>query len=303
MEFRYCLLIGDNCPYFPVKIIPGLVFIAEPYDEKRKERERIIINLIEGYEHCLADHETLNISLTCKICNKIQSSQFGIVDITGLNENVLIELGMLFGFNKPVIILVEKKEDIEFHIPSNIKGIEQIRYKNFLELEQKLGKSFQNLVEFWRKGVDYQINLQSIIAGRIHLCENLIKFKTMDFSCIIISFQEINGRLTPIINRGQKHYISKGMIFELFFHKVKIAGETLDEPIGYLEIIHVQDKISHTVPWILDKNHSFWRNAFVFKPPQKHILKPHIPSQFEDVPVIKIEEYLENLKQIRYISF
>ncbi|MFH1328778.1 MAG: hypothetical protein ABIH76_08075, partial [Candidatus Bathyarchaeota archaeon] len=120
---NYCLLTGGNCPFFSVEIKNDF-FISEPYDAERQQRESAIQGALQGFSYIIADKDVMNIALTCKVCQEIQSSQFGIVDITNFNYNVLIELGMLYGYNKPVVIIVKKDFNLQYEIPSNIIGIE-----------------------------------------------------------------------------------------------------------------------------------------------------------------------------------
>jgi len=109
---NFCLLTGGECPHYPISVIPNSFFLAEPYDSERIEREDAIKKALKGFELQIADEHAMNIAITCKICQQIQKSQYGIVDITNLNENVLIELGMLYGFKKPVLILVKSIKNI-----------------------------------------------------------------------------------------------------------------------------------------------------------------------------------------------
>lgn len=120
LQGNYCLLTGGRCAHSPVNLIPNSFFLAEPYDEERSKREDAIKKVLAGCELQIADEDAMNIALTCKICKQIQSCQFGIVDITGFNRNVLIELGMLYGFNKPVILLIKNSVDVKIDIPTNI---------------------------------------------------------------------------------------------------------------------------------------------------------------------------------------
>jgi hypothetical protein len=124
----YCLLTGGKCGHHPITPIVNSFFIAEPYDDERSNREETILEVIKGHKHLIADEDVMNVALTCKICNMIQACNYGIVDISGLNSNVLIELGMLYGFNKPTIILVKNNpknngKNISIKLKSLLKGI------------------------------------------------------------------------------------------------------------------------------------------------------------------------------------
>jgi hypothetical protein len=301
------LLTGGECVHFPVDVIHGSFFISEPYDERRMEREDAIVRAIEGYPYIVADHVIRNISLTCKVCQQIQSAQFGIVDVTGLNENVLIELGMLYGFNKPVIILIQKGQGIELEIPSNIIGIEQIRYENFTELNTKLENALKSLFDLWKREAEYFLDLRAILTERISYLENLIGAKKLmkaGFSSEIVGFKVISGRLVVVINKGLLHEVRNGMTFEVFLHGEEVGGEYLEESsAGYLRVFHVQERISQTYPQAKDLSHVFWRKAVAEGTLQRNIVKPFVPLNFQEIPITKIERYLKALKLVRDYSF
>ena len=55
-----------------------------------------------------------------EMMNQIAAAHFGVVDLTGLNDNVLVELGILMGLSKPLVIMRNKADDAE--LPFNISG-------------------------------------------------------------------------------------------------------------------------------------------------------------------------------------
>lgn len=65
--------------------------------------------------------------ITDRIINRINYDNFGIVDISGLKANVMIELGYLINSN--IELLIIKNYSDEFEIPFNIKGHQCYLYK------------------------------------------------------------------------------------------------------------------------------------------------------------------------------
>lgn len=57
----------------------------------------------------IGDNEPKN-AIFCDICKLIQNSAYGIVDITGLNPNVMLEMGMLIALGKPIYVIVKKSD-------------------------------------------------------------------------------------------------------------------------------------------------------------------------------------------------
>lgn len=79
--------------------------------------------------------------LFCKICGKIQSTKFGIYDISvqcdtchTSNPNVMVEIGMSFAFGKSIVLIVKKGS----RVPSDLEWMERIEYGSYKELKEEL---------------------------------------------------------------------------------------------------------------------------------------------------------------------
>jgi predicted nucleotide-binding protein len=70
----------------------------------------------------------------CKICEQMQISKYLIFNISGLNPNVMLELGLSYGLGKETIIIKDKKTKSISDLGSN----EYIEYSHAGELQQKL---------------------------------------------------------------------------------------------------------------------------------------------------------------------
>lgn len=292
-------MTGGRCSHYPINIEPNSFFISEPYDKERKTREKAIKEVIKGYPHIIADHKAMNIALTCKICQQIQSAQFGIVDITGFNENVLIELGMLYGFNKPVVILVKHSEKTDFDIPSNIIGIEQVRYKDFDDLNTKLRNLLTSLFELWKKKGEYLINLKPMLEAQIVQLELAIETKDLldaKFGGTILDFKTIDNIAIAIVDKGTGQGIRKGMLFKVYRCDKKVKGTYLEEDIGLLIVKHPQEKVSQCQPVSIDPNNPFWRDAFARTSHPRNIFRPYLPEPYERMTTDEMKDMLSKLK-------
>ena len=296
---NYCLLTGGRCSHYPINIEPNLFFISEPYDKERKAREKAMKEAIKGYPHIIADHKAMNIALTCKICQQIQSAQFGIVDVTSLNENVLIELGMLYGFFKPVVILVKHSEGTKINIPSNIIGIEQVRYKDFKDLTKKLRNILTSLFELWKKKAEYLINLRPILEAQIVQLELAIETKNLldtKFEGTILDFKIVDNIAIAIVNKGTGQGVRKGMFFKVYRSDKKVKGVYLEEDVGLLVVKHPQEKISQCQPVSIDPNNPFWRDAFARTSHPRNIVKPYLVEPYERMTINEMKDMLSKLK-------
>ena len=73
----------------------------------------------------LSHTKRLSIDLMCKICQSIQKASVCIVDITTWNANVMFELGLMYGWGKPVILIKHREEKTE---KADLKGMQFIPY-------------------------------------------------------------------------------------------------------------------------------------------------------------------------------
>lgn len=106
-------------------------FLARPYegafklveDEVRKHFSQSGV----GIEVISPAHKPVSLEVFQGIQKTILQSHFGVADITGANPNVLIELGIMIGAGKPVIILREKDDPTD--VPFDLRPYLRIPYK------------------------------------------------------------------------------------------------------------------------------------------------------------------------------
>jgi len=138
-QMRACFKIGiRGCPHKPDEN-KNKVFIAMPFDEEYEDSFMWGIKLIldqKGIEYFKADDAISNKDIMCKICQEIQSCRRIIVNISGLNPNVMLELGLAFGLGKEVIIIKDKKTTAV----SDLGGLEYIEYSNAVDIQRELQK-------------------------------------------------------------------------------------------------------------------------------------------------------------------
>jgi predicted nucleotide-binding protein len=64
------------------------------------------------------------------------------MDLSGLNSNVLLEIGIAHGFGKIVVLLKEEKTEM----PANLLGIEYIEYSTIDSLKKKLEEYIRPII-------------------------------------------------------------------------------------------------------------------------------------------------------------
>jgi len=94
-----------------------------------------------GFTFFKADNEISNIDIMCKVCREIQTCGYAIINISGLNPNVMLELGLAYGIGKPVIIVKDKNTKTI----TDLGSIEYIEYEHAYDLMQKLTKALTDI--------------------------------------------------------------------------------------------------------------------------------------------------------------
>ena len=118
------------------------VFVAYPYSlyDKNKYRRAYKRASIEyGVSFFFADERITNMHILAKIRRQIEIADFSIFDISGWNPNVSLELGMAYVLpGVDWYICYNPDKNAHRDVPSDIRGIDRIQYRNFEELEDRL---------------------------------------------------------------------------------------------------------------------------------------------------------------------
>jgi hypothetical protein len=128
-----------GCSYSPWP----LVGYKDAFSEVMKSQTNVLFEF--------ADVRIANTWILDKVRSHIERSDVGLFDITFLNPNVLLELGIAVGMKKRAFILVNSQHDDEggwfkrifagkkMTLPVNLQGLELVKYSNKQELTQRLG--------------------------------------------------------------------------------------------------------------------------------------------------------------------
>ncbi len=139
-QMRKCFKLDiDGCPMNP-QYQRNKIFIAMPFSAEYLDSYNYgIVPALDalGYEHYKADNEITNKDIMCKICYQIQSCTMAIINISGLNPNVMLEQGLVYGLGKPVIII----KDENTGTISDLGSIEYLEYSHAGDLRDKLYKA------------------------------------------------------------------------------------------------------------------------------------------------------------------
>lgn len=141
------------CPVEPkIKPTSPFCFIAIPSSREwvdSRETIKSVLNENDVFPYVADEDVTAGKDIFCKICEKILSSNFGVVELTEKNPNVMLEFGLLLGNQKPVFILHNKAiaKRVQAYLPADITALERIEYSNQRELKDMFSKGLGSYLE------------------------------------------------------------------------------------------------------------------------------------------------------------
>lgn len=142
-----------SCPLEPkIQTTFPFCFIAIPSSNgwiDTRETVKSILNENGVFPYVADEDVTAGKDIFCKICEKILSSNFGVVELTEKNPNVMLEFGLILGNRNPVFILYNKAiaEKTGVHLPLDITVLERIEYFNQRELREKFSKGLRSYLK------------------------------------------------------------------------------------------------------------------------------------------------------------
>jgi ActR/RegA family two-component response regulator len=157
-----CFKTGARCSHIIVED-PKRIFVAMPYRPEQNNVYEYGLKPLESSLDCeigRADEKVLSIDLMCKICQFIQKASICVADITTWNANVMFELGLMYGWGKPVILIKQREEQNE---KADLKGMEFIPYDmdDYPRLQESLTAVLQAM------GIRVEETKPAMEAGRL----------------------------------------------------------------------------------------------------------------------------------------
>lgn len=125
------------------------VFVAYPY--KLGDEYRVPFRQLEvlfDVKFVFADETITSRQILEKIRSAIDSSVFGIYDITGWNSNVTLELGVALGAGTRVYIAINPSSVPGLDAPSDLRGIDRLQYSSLGELRRQLHELLESHFPF-----------------------------------------------------------------------------------------------------------------------------------------------------------
>jgi nucleoside 2-deoxyribosyltransferase len=151
---KKCLIHHGICPE-ELELKPKTFFVGFPfkpqYEKDLKEKIDLVAERLNLKPLYPAKTQKKGVIL-CKVCKEIQETDFSIFDITERNPNVMLEVGLAFGFGKEVILLNNPThaEELKKGYPIDLSGILIVQYNatsdisDESDLEEKIKDVMKN---------------------------------------------------------------------------------------------------------------------------------------------------------------
>lgn len=150
-ESNYCPIKNSECNIKPEIFATSSCFIAIPFRPEWKDTRKTISRLLKAYKVTpyVADEDvTTGRDILCKVCEKITNSDFGVMEISARNPNVMIEFGLTLGRRKPVFILYNKATgEPKSTIPVDITALDRIEYTDQDMLAERFEKGLKKYLQ------------------------------------------------------------------------------------------------------------------------------------------------------------
>lgn len=156
---KRCLIHHGVCPevldFKPRTFFVGFPF-KPPYTKDHKEKIDYVAKQLNLKPLYPAETQKKGVIL-CKVCKEIQETDFSVFDITERNPNVMLEVGLAFGFGKEVILLDNPKyaEELKKGYPIDLSGILIVQYDATSDIKDKPDfiRKIDEVMKYLRPGV------------------------------------------------------------------------------------------------------------------------------------------------------
>lgn len=141
-----CPITGQSCDK-PVVASHDEVFVGLQFQSNHYKTSSLKLMVTEALDRFdltsfFPDEHYEPVHISCEICHALQRVSVCLFEISDLNPNVMLELGLAYMLGKPVILLA-KKESPGTHM-ADIAGIHRIEYDDLVECRDLIGRCLED---------------------------------------------------------------------------------------------------------------------------------------------------------------
>lgn len=128
-------------------------FLMYQYDKEKDKDHKWAPNVVKSYlekkniKVLIAKEQAGSGFKTCKICQNVKVSDFGIAFLTPINQNVFLETGWLWGESKRTILMLDERLSKSKDMPFDVSDRVYIQYRDNSELKEGLSREISNILD------------------------------------------------------------------------------------------------------------------------------------------------------------
>lgn len=196
--------------------------------EEFKIKDERYYNLVERYSSSFG-------SIISGIIDNLRNSQLVIADLTGLNPNVMYELGVRHSLKRGTIIITQNLSAL----PSDLRDYMTLEYSyssdvkvqktNYINFKEKLHQTIEELIN--SKKYDSPV-LQFLKHNEQHILdleEKIFKENIIIIGIIVDDYLEIQDILNAILEKGYESYSNGDVVMGILSSKLNNITTALNE--------------------------------------------------------------------------
>jgi len=133
------------CAGYPLRPSPNEYFVAQEFSADREDLLKALEEAFKVFNLMpyRADQDILEGHILCKIAAKLQSTLFGVFELTrSQNRNVYLELGIAIGIGRPFVLVKESNAELA----SLVEGLDYYNIQSYSVMKRELGARLREYV-------------------------------------------------------------------------------------------------------------------------------------------------------------
>ena len=209
---------------------------------------------LAGYEARLVSESVEATVIIRSIVQNVYSDEIVVCDVSGMNPNVMFELGMRLAFDKPVVIIKDDATRFSFDI-NTIEHLEypkSLRYQTIQQFKTKLSEKIKGTLKASKDEENYRsflsnfgsftvANLKDTTLDESEALERILN-KLDKFDSRLLNVERLEARKDLFLNRSLYEKNSNRILFEA----------TSKEPFSLSKVDQLVAELQHLYGDVLD---------------------------------------------------
>jgi hypothetical protein len=168
------------------------------------------------------------------IVKNLYESDLVICDISGLNPNVMLEMGIRLAFDKPIIVIKDKETDYPFDIRplQYIEYNRDLKYTNMLNFEETLLNKIEATIKEYKENSNYSPFLKHFGNYKAMSLDKQYEFMDVVNSNIMTILDKVSYIQNNIIKETLDKFVKQEVDRRLKMNEDKRMSEEIEKAIA-----------------------------------------------------------------------